>query len=325
MTVRKGGQEGRPGLSGVEDDLKARAAWLYYMEGLTQDQIAQVFGITRARVLRMLAAGREDGTVQIRIVAPIARCVELERSVRARYGMNRVVVVPQPQDEAQIPRLIGTALGHLLTDILQDGMTIGLGWGRTLSASLPMLTQMRLSQTTIVSMLGGLTHVSLSNPSEFAWRFADRLGGECYMLAGPVFAPDHATREALMGHSGIAEVLQRTQRLDLAMLSVGELTPNSIFAQYGLLERSDLLSLERAGAIGDILCWFIDADGRILDHPVNDRVLAVHPDQLRRAKQLVLASGGWSKFAALRAAIRVLQPSILVTDERTAERLLDAE
>ncbi|MFE1598750.1 sugar-binding transcriptional regulator [Methylobacterium sp. ID0610] len=312
-------------MSGVEDDLKTRVAWLYYMEGLTQDQIAQVFGITRARVLRMLAAGREDGTVQIRIVAPIARCVELERAVRTRFGMHRVVVVPQPQDEAQIPRLIGTAVGHLLTDILQDGMTIGLGWGRTLSASLPVLSQMRLTQTTVVSMLGGLTHVSVSNPSEFAWRFADRLGGDCYMLAGPVFAPDHITRETLKNHSGIAEVFQRTQRLDLALLSVGELTPNSIFAQYGLLDRADLLSLERAGAIGDILCWFIDAEGRILDHSVNDRVLAVHPDQLQRAKQVILASGGWSKFAAVRAAIRIIKPSVLVTDERTAERLLDQD
>jgi DNA-binding transcriptional regulator LsrR (DeoR family) len=305
------------------DDIKARAAWLYYMEGLTQDQVAKILGLTRTRVLRMLAAAREDGTVQIRVTSPIARCARLEREVRARFDMERVVVVPDPQDEAQLPSMIGAALGQLLPDLLADGMTIGLGWGRTLSSSLPFVEPLVYARSTTISMLGGLTHVSLSNPSEFAWRFADRIGGDCYMLACPVFAPDGATRDALLNHRGIAEVFRRTDRLDLAILSVGDFTRDSIFVHYGLLERADLDSLERAGAVGDVLCRFIDAEGRVLDHSVNDRVLAVDPRRLVDARRTVLASGGWSKFPAIRAAMTLLSPEILVTDERTAERLLD--
>ncbi len=305
------------------DDIKARAAWLYYMEGLTQDQVAKILGMTRTRVLRMLASAREDGTVQIRVTSPIARCAKLEREVRARYAMERVVVVPDPQDEGRLPAMIGAALGQMLPDLLADGLTIGLGWGRTLSSSLPFLEPTGYERSTTISMLGGLTHVSLSNPSEFAWRFADRIGGDCYMLACPVFAPDGATRNALLNHRGIAEVFRRTDRMDLAILSVGDFTRDSTFVHYGLLERADLDSLERAGAVGDILCRFIDEEGRVLDHPVNDRVLAVDPRRLVDARRTVLASGGWSKFAAIRAAIALLSPEILVTDERTAERLLD--
>ena len=77
-------------------------------------------------------------------------------------------------------------------------------------------------------MLGGLTRVSEINPSEFAWRVADRLSAECYMLAGPVYAPDPRTREALIGHSGIAEVFTRARTLDMAVVSVGDLTPHSV-------------------------------------------------------------------------------------------------
>lgn len=271
----------------------------------------------------MLASAREDGTVQIRVTSPTAHCARLEREVRARYAMERVVVVPDPQDEARLPAMIGAALGQFLPDLLSDGMTIGLGWGRTLSSSLPFLEPLGHARSTTISMLGGLTHVSLSNPSEFAWRFADRIGGDCYMLACPVFAPDGGTREALLGHRGIAEVFRRTDRLDLAILSVGDFTRDSIFVRYGLLERSDLDSLERAGAVGDVLCRFIDAQGEVLDHPVNDRVLAVDPRRLLQARRTVLASGGWSKFPAIRAAMTLLKPEVLVTDERTAERLLD--
>ena len=82
-----------------------------------------------------------------------------------------------------------------------------------------------------------------------------------------------------------------------------------------------MASLERAGAVGDVLCHFVDADGQVIDNPVNERVVAVHPYQLRRVRNVVLASGGWNKVVAIRAALRTLRPSALVTNERVAERL----
>ena len=105
-------------MSDLDDDLKIRAAWLYYKEGLTQDQVAQELGITRTRVLRMLAACRSDGTVQIRVVAKQSRCIELERAIEKRYKMERAIVVPVPQRNEQVTEIIGAVLGEYLTDIL---------------------------------------------------------------------------------------------------------------------------------------------------------------------------------------------------------------
>jgi DNA-binding transcriptional regulator LsrR (DeoR family) len=140
-------------------------------------------------------------------------------------------------------------------------------------------------------------------------------------MAAPVFAPNRATRDALLGHAGISEIFDRASSLDLAIVSVGEITPHSTFAEYGLLTPAEIASLEQAGAVGDVLCHFVDADGAAIDHPVNERVVAHHPYELRRARNVVLASGGWNKIAAVRAAIRTLQPSVLITNERVAERL----
>jgi DNA-binding transcriptional regulator LsrR (DeoR family) len=170
-------------------------------------------------------------------------------------------------------------------------------------------------------MLGGLTRVSATNPSEFAWRVADRLSAECHLMAAPVFAPNRATRNALVGHPGISEIFDRAASLDLAIVSVGETTQHSTFVKYGLLTATEMASLEEAGAVGDILCHFIDSEGRVIDHPVNERVLALHPYELRRARNVVLASGGWNKLAAIRAALRTLEPNVLITDKRVAERL----
>ena len=309
----------------LDADVRTRAAWLYYMEGLTQDAVAQTLGMTRARVLRMLASCREDGTVQITVTSPITRCVTLERQIEKRHGVERAVVIPRPQDPADTADLIGAATGTYLSSILTDGMTIGLGWGRTLSSSLSALPQRQFSKFTVVSLLGGLTRATAFNPSEFAWRFADRLGAECFMMAAPVFAPSPEVRDALVRHTGMEDVFAQAGRLDVALVSVGELSPSSTLARYNLVGKDDVASLLRAGAVGDILCRFIDADGRLLAHPLNDCVISADPSLLRRSRRIVLSSGGWEKASAVLAAVRLLKPEVLITDEVVAELLAERD
>lgn len=305
-----------------EGDIRTRAAWLYYMEGLTQDAVAQMLGITRARVLRMLASCREDGTVQVRVTTQLSQCIELERKLEARFRLERAIVIPKPQDDAKVGAMIGAATGAFLEDVLADGMTVGLGWGRTLSSSLPHLPRRSFNKMTVVSLLGGLTRAALFNPSEFAWRFADRLGAECFMMAAPVYAPDSRTREALINHPGINDIFKHAQKLDLAIVSVGDLSPNSMLSRYGVLGKDEVSTLVKAGAVGDILCRFIDAEGNVLDHPLNDRVISAEPHILRSARRIILASGGWEKAAAVRSALLLLKPAILITDVDVADTLM---
>lgn len=307
----------------ITDDLKTRVAWLYYMEGMTQDEVAQNVGLNRARVLRILANARNDGSVQIRVTTRESSCVELERKLERVWGLERAIVVPTPSDASKIIPIIGREMASYFNSAIAPDMSIGLGWGSTLTSGVPGIEQKQPSGLKVISLLGGLTRVSKVNPSEFAWRVADKLAAECFLMAGPVFAPDKATRDALLGHSGIVELQQRARMLDIAILSVGDLTPHSIFAEYGLLSQEEIASLERTGAVGDILCRFVDAEGRIVDHPVNDRVFAIHPHDLRQARKLVLASGGWHKYTVIRAAMRMLSPAVLVTDAEIANRLCD--
>lgn len=307
--------------SDVGDDLKTKVAWLYYMEGMTQDEISKTLGLSRSRVLRILASSRQSGMVQIRVTTKLSYCVSLERALEMKYGLERAIVIPKPQDPSTTPDIIGAVLGGYLSENIPENATIGLGWGKTLTASLPGIEYREKSGISVLSMLGGLTRVSGANPSEFAWRLADRLNAECYLMAAPVFAPDPQTREALVNHPGIQEIFRRAARLDLAILSVGDLSPFSTVSEYLLLERDELVALRAAGAVGDVLCRFIDAEGNIIDHPANDRVVAVHPRELRGARKLVLASGGWQKYDVIRGAMRLIKPHVLLTDELVAERL----
>ena len=152
----------------------------------------------------MLNAGRM-ALSRFCVNSKASECVRLARELEKTFDLTRAVVVPRPYEEEKLPEAIGVATGNYLSEVLTDGMTIGLGWGETLSRSLKAVTPRSLRSCTVVSLLGALTKASAHNPSEFAWRFADLFGAECYFLAGPVYAPDEATRDGLFRHVGIGK------------------------------------------------------------------------------------------------------------------------
>ena len=47
-----------------EEALMAKAAWYYYFEGMTQQQISDRIGISRIRVIRLLEQARQTGMIQ---------------------------------------------------------------------------------------------------------------------------------------------------------------------------------------------------------------------------------------------------------------------
>ncbi|MGH8713989.1 MAG: sugar-binding transcriptional regulator [Casimicrobiaceae bacterium] len=303
-------------------DLRVKAAWLYYVEGLTQEQIAGFLQISRAKVIRLLAAAREGGDVRIRVEGRASEQIALERKLVARFGLADARVVPAPADEADIAAVVGHAAGIYLGDQVRDGMSIGVGWGATLHMSLKALGSQPLQRLSVISLLGGMTHSRAVNPSAVARRIADAFGADCYQLTAPVIVADEAVRAALWAEPGLRELLERARRVDLALVSVGDVSEEATLFREGLLPRSELAGLHGAGAVGDVLCHFIDARGKVVDHPVNRRVVAVDLDDLRRVPRIVVAAGGRRKVAAIRAALLATGAGVLITEEAAARGLV---
>ena len=303
-------------------DLRVRAAWLYYVEDMTQEQIARYMNISRAKVIRLLAAARETGIVRIRIDGRASAQVALERQLVATFGLGEAIVVPAPADEGEVATVVGHAAGTYLSDQVRDGMSLGVGWGATLHMSLKALGGQPAQRLSVVSLLGGMTHSRAVNPSAVARRMADAFGADCYQLTAPVVVADASVRAGLWSEPGLRELLERARRVDLALVSVGDVSEEATLFREGLLPRSTLASLQAAGAVGDVLCHFIDAEGNVVDHPVNRRVVAIDLEDLRRVPKIVVAAGGRRKVAAIRAALKATGAGVLITEESAAKGLL---
>ncbi|WP_159718869.1 sugar-binding transcriptional regulator [Geminicoccus flavidas] len=304
-----------------DEQRRTRIAWLYYVEGRTQAEIAATLGINRVKVLRDLAAAREAGLVQFRIHGRLAGCVALERELCQRFGLRDAVVLPTPQDPASLPVVLGTAAGHYLSDRLGPGMTVGVGWGRTLRWSARSIQRRSIRDLTIVSLMGGLGRASEFNTYETAARLAEALDATCLYIAAPTYASSPALRDLLHAQDSLAEVRARAMQAQMVLFSVGTLGPDAPTLTRGLLTDAEQASLDAAGAVGDLLGHFLGADGRLLDHPVNRRVVGVAPDELAAVPIRILASGGPEKGQVMRAVLAAGYANLLITDQQAAEAL----
>lgn len=306
----------------ADEQRRTRIAWLYYVEGLTQAEIADRLGVSRVKVVRDLQVGRQTGLVQIQINGRLAACVALESALEKRYGLRQAVVVPTPADPVHLPATLGVALGSWLSDHVGQGQTLGVGWGRTLHWSVRALRRRELPGLTVVSLLGGIGRGSEINMYETASRVAETLGAQCYYLAAPAFASSESLRDMLLAQAALKEVLDRARAADIAVVSVGSLGPEATNRLIGLIDAEEAERLAALGAVGDLLCTFLDAEGRPVDHPLNRCAVGLPVIDLARVPAAVLASGGAEKVEIIRAALVGGYVNHLITDERTAERLM---
>jgi DNA-binding transcriptional regulator LsrR (DeoR family) len=259
--------------------------------------------------------------VRIDVRVPLANCIALEERLKTRLGLDDVAIVPTVPDPDAMQQAIGEAAGAMLDPLLRDGIGLGVGWGRTLRAAVRRLSSHRYPASWVATLMGGLTRGSGINTFEVATEFARLIGAECYYMAAPIYCPSTESRSTLLTHYGLAEVMRRAREGQIAMVSCGDLTPRSLLASTHIVSEC-LADLRAAGAVGDLLGTFLDADGRPIDHPLNGRVMALPLAELRAYPISILASGGSEKLPVVRGILRAGYVRRLVTDEATGEGLL---
>jgi DNA-binding transcriptional regulator LsrR (DeoR family) len=302
--------------------LRLRAAWMYYVEEMTQNEIAQKLGVGRVTVVRLLAAARERNEVRITIGDRLAECVEAERALESRFGIGEAIVVPLSARGADATAPIAAATGAFVSSLVRADMRIGVGWGRTLVNAIASIDERSVEGLSVVSLLGGIIKARKFNPAEFAWRLASLFQADCYLMTAPLLVDSAATRQTLIERCGLADIFELAKSLDAVLLGAAGTGADQTSHQSKFISNADRASVVKAGAVGDLLFNFFDANGKLVDHPINERVMSVPLDIIRKVPVRVLAAGGAGKVHALAGALKLLKPTVLITDEYTAKDVL---
>ncbi len=307
------------------DDLLTRLAWLYFMGGMTQGEIASQLGMTRLRVNRGIALARARGIVRVELDSPFAGALDLERGLCERYGLRRAAVGIAVRNDYDPHQAVGAALAAFLDDGLNRGAwaSIGVAWGKTVENAVRLMRVRNLPDMEVVSMIGGTILGRSFNSFGVVANLAGRLGARHSILAAPIYFETRELAEAVRASEPFAGQLRNAETVDLAILVTGDLTEHSFLVRYGLPAGVAVADLVAAGAVGDTLGQFLDRDGRVLDHPLNARVIGVPVAALARMRHVALAAAGPHKVETIRANLRGGYVQTLITDDVTAELLLE--
>ena len=317
--------------------IMVRAAWLYHVGGLTQEEVAVRLGVHRTRIVRLLGEARERGLVSVTIHHESVRDLDVEHGIARRYGLDFCLATPpmgfddayaEPKlaaaQEMIARRAVGSAAANFLKGKLAAGkpITVGVSWGRTLEQMTLHLSGVANAQARFVSLMGSLTRNSASNPFEVVQALAARTGGEGHFLPVPFIADTVADRAVLMSQRSVAEALDLARSADLYLISVGELSETAFLHRQGMLSTPELRSVRARGAVADSLGRLFDRAGAQVEHELAHRTLALEFERLHE-RDVVLLAGGLQKVTAVQALLRTGVVRGLVIDGDAA-RLLAA-
>ena len=306
--------------------LIAKVASLYYEHEMRQADIAKQLDLSQAGVSRLLKRAQEENIVRITVNTPTGAYTELESQLETNYGLKEAIVVESSDDDTQLLRNLGTAAAFYLETTLKRDEVIGISsWSETLLAMTNALHPLGNSyKTKVVQILGGIGNPSAEvHATQMAKRLANLVHAEVTMLPTPGVVGSKETRAVLLEDTFVAKAVAMFDDVTLALVGIGSVNPSRLLASSGnVFTKDEVDKLRTKGWVGDICMRFFDEAGKPLNTTLNERVIGMSLEQLKKVARTVGIAGGKRKYAAIKGALEGKWIHVLITDHLTAERLV---
>lgn len=304
-------------------DDAARAGWLYYVGGNTQDEIAAKMGISRQSAQRLVSLSISEGLIKVRLDHPIGRCLDLAEQIKTRFGLSHCEVVPSDPGSTSSTIGVAEAGAAEIERWLKrpDPIVMAIGTGRTLKAAIEQLQPMECPHHKVVSLTGNIAPDGSAAFYNVIFNVADTVKARSFPMPLPVIASSAREREMLHGQPMITATLHLAAQAHITFVGIGHLGANAPLLVDGFITEAEHQELQKAGAVGEICGWVFDAEGRLVEGHTNNRVASAPIPSRENGLVIALAMGA-NKAAAIRAALLRSLANGLITDERTAAALL---
>jgi DNA-binding transcriptional regulator LsrR (DeoR family) len=303
------------------DRTVAEAAWLYYVKGLNQAEIAKKLGLSRPTVITYLRLARDRQIVGVKISGEHFRVNDLADRLCETYGLTSAYVVPAGENPMESMLQVCDAAAHFLPDFVDPGETLGVSWGQTVSFVSERMPWWPVEGLIVRQLIGSIANPLLPTCESCTTEIARRMSGQCINLNAPAVCTDPALAFSLKSEPIIAEQLARLHDCTKAIYSLSPCTADTHVVQFNIATPADVAAYAERGAVGIIAGRFIDAGGAPVLGDLDDRMIGADQGLMRDMAGLLVVSG-LAKSSATRAALRGGYPSHLVIDEDLAATLL---
>jgi DNA-binding transcriptional regulator LsrR (DeoR family) len=295
-------------------------AKLYYQGNLSQIEIADMMGLSRPKVSRMLKEARQRKIVQFSVATPSSHYRKLERKITDAFSMNKVIVVPTEPSLEMTKKIAGRAGAEYLASIVKDGDTIGLTWGSSTGHLIRHIPKLKLNDVHVYQLTAAVPEQTFSlDGHELTKRLATALQAEYHVLNSPFVVNSALLKKLLMEEPHIKNHFEKFKEMDIALVGLGSSDPAlslTYVSDYITLEESK--ELVRLGCAADICGHRLLENGMRADIPLNERVVSIELDTLRDIPNVIAIACGDDKVVSMCAALRGGWVNTLVTDEIAA-------
>lgn len=305
-------------------DDAAKAAWLYFIGGRTQDDIARQLDLSRQAVQRLVSFAVSEKLIKFRMDHPITSCMAVAEAIADRYQLEFCDVIPSDNDALGSIAGVAVATAKRMNRLLaaRAPLVLAVGTGRTLRAAVDELDPLVRPQHKIISLVGNMAADGHASPYEVAMRLADKIGAQRFPMPAPVVTETVQDREALHHQRSFTILRDLRAQARASFVGIGELSWQSPLHKDGFVDDGEIAELIEAGAIGEITGWPFNKDGRRVESSIYDRVASLELET--PPKRLTVGVGsGPQKVTPLKAALSGRLLSALVTDEATAMKILN--
>ncbi|HGM6745775.1 TPA: sugar-binding transcriptional regulator [Serratia marcescens] len=309
-----------------DNELLTEIAVAYYQDEITQEEIAKKFGISRIKVGRLLKRAKEEGIVEINVRYHPVFSTRLEQQMMERFPISRALIALDHQDEEEQRRQVAALVSNYLAISLKDDMVLAVGQGRNVAAIADHVGSVTERNCKFICGIGG-THRpgDAINADHISRRLAKKFGGSSETLYAPAYVENRALKDAFMQNGTIKETLDRARKADVALVGIGDMNENSYMVKLGWFTPHEIIDASlNQGVIGDIAGYdFFNAQGQHVDTVMNDRVIGLSIDELRKIPCVIAIASENTKALAILGALRTGAIDIIATSALNVRTILN--
>lgn len=309
----------------LHDDLLVRVASHYFVDGMSQHDIAEAEHLSRPSVSRLLSEARSRGVVQFKVGRPVDRAHALEAALLRTLPLRACVVATgKPRALYGAPNRSGYVAARYLESHLSTVHQLGVASSRSLSGLVAAMAHAVRPDLTVIDLLGcpPNSRTTVDEDAHTARSIAGRLGARFQGLPGAFVHRTESSLNAALALANVEDAMRLGAGSDMAIIGVGSMNRFDGTGIYSPVSRNELIRLAENGAVGHVCGHFLRADGSVLQTGSVPLVLGIGPDGLRRIPRRIAMATGLPKVAPIAAAVRGGYITELITDEATAVALL---
>ncbi|QUJ69991.1 winged helix-turn-helix transcriptional regulator (plasmid) [Photobacterium sp. GJ3] len=306
--------------------LVSQVLFFHYKENRSQAEISKTLDLSPAKVNRIIRQAREEGLVEIILNIPHVGVLGLEKQLIASTGLSKAVLCPSyGADQAVAFTQIAEMTANYLLETLRKKDVICISGGKALARIVAVMKPVKNMAVTVVPATGGVQGRHFTDVNYLASALAEKLGGKSLQLHAPLFADTQSDRDMLVNMRASREVLELARHADIALAGIGAVAKgDESYFDLRHWVNGEKSRVAESQCKGEVFAHLFDASGEACIPALNDKLVGLTLEELRQIPVSIGVAAGAEKVAPIQAALRGGFLNTLITDELTAQAVLDA-